>query len=51
MVRPSDEDWAVASKQISAAVADAKRQQMFQAFLTMLRAGANVEIRDERIMQ
>ena len=51
VVRPSDEDWAVASKQISAAVADAKRQQMFQAFLTMLRAGANVEIRDERIMQ
>lgn len=51
VVRPSDEDWAVASEQIRGAVINAKRQQMFQAFLNMLRAGATVEIRDERILQ
>lgn len=51
VVRPSDEDWAAASEQIRGAVVNAKRQQLFQAFLSMLRAGAAVEIRDERILQ
>ncbi len=51
VVRPSDESWAAASEQISLAVLEAKRRQMFQSFLAALHSEAKIEIRDERILQ
>lgn len=51
ILRPSEEEWSAASEQLQNAVLNARRQQMFQAFLNMLRTNAVVEIKNQRILQ
>ena len=47
VVTPSDEDWKVAAPQITEAVLNAKREQMFRGFLSLLRNGAKIEMKNE----
>lgn len=44
-------DWDQASGQIQEAVLDAKRQQMFQSFLSVLQNQAKIEIRNQKILE
>ena len=50
VVTPSDEDWKVAAPQITEAVLNAKREQMFRGFLSLLRNGAKIEMKNESIL-
>ena len=50
VVTPSDEDWKTAAPQITQAVLNAKREQMFRGFLTLLRNGAKIELKNESIL-
>ena len=50
VVTPSDEDWKVAAPQITEAVLNAKREQMFRGFLSLLRNGAKIEMKKESIL-
>ena len=50
VVTPSDEDWKVAAPQITEDVLNAKREQMFRGFLSLLRNGAKIEMKNESIL-
>lgn len=50
VVTPSDEDWKVAAPQITEAVLNAKREQMFRGFLSLLRNDAKIEMKNESIL-
>lgn len=50
VVTPGDEDWKVAQEQITQSVLNAKREQMFRAFLTLLQSNAKVEIKNESLL-
>ena len=50
VVTPSDEDWKVAAPQITEAVLNAKREQMFRGFLSLLRNGTKIEMKNESIL-
>ena len=50
VVTPSDEDWKVAAHQITEAVLNAKREQMFRGFLSLLRNDAKIEMKNESIL-
>ena len=45
VVTPSDEDWKTAAPQITDAVLNAKREQMFRGFLSLLRSNAKIELK------
>ncbi|MEG2140027.1 MAG: peptidylprolyl isomerase, partial [Bilophila sp.] len=51
IVKPSEENWKVASGQIQDAVLNAKREQMFRGFLSLLRSQAKIEMKNETILQ
>lgn len=51
VVKPSEETWKAASGQIQDAVLNAKREQMFRGFLSLLRDQAKVEMKNETILQ
>ena len=50
VVTPSDEDWKTAAPQITDAVLNAKREQMFRGFLSLLRSNAKIELKNETIL-
>ena len=47
---PSDEDWKTAAPQITDAVLNAKREQLFRGFLTLVHANAKIEMKNESIL-
>ena len=47
---PSEEDWKTAEPQITQAVLNAKREQLFRGFLTLIHSNAKIEMKNETIL-
>ena len=50
IVTPSEENWKAASPQLTGAILNARREQMFTHFLELLKGSAKIELRNETIL-
>ncbi len=50
IVSPSEENWKAAAPQLTGAILNARREQLFTHFLELLRSSAKIELRNETIL-
>ena len=50
VVAPSEESWTTAAPQLTDAILNAKREQLFKHFLELLKSSARIELQNETIL-
>lgn len=50
VITPAEENWEAAAPQLTGAILNARREQMFTHFLDLLRRSAKIELRNETIL-